>query len=51
MVIGSFLAMDLLGDRTEAGKLWQEAIRGGVNDAKLLLPELNIPRTAGPANR
>ena len=44
LIVGSFLAMDSLGDRTEAGKLWQEAIRHGESQGKLLLPELNVPR-------
>ena len=48
LIVGSFLAMDALGDRAAAGKLWQEAIRGGESQGKLLLPELNIPRAAGP---
>ena len=44
LIIGSFLAMDSLGDRAEAGKFWQEAIRGGEKQGKLLLPELDVPR-------
>ena len=49
LILGSFLAMDGLGDRVAAGKFWQEAIRGGETQGKLLLPELKIPRAAGPA--
>ena len=48
LIVGSFLAMDSLGDRAAGGKLWQEAIRGGEDQGKLLLPELSIPRAAGP---
>ena len=48
LIIGSFLAMDSLGNRAEADKLWQEAIRGGEDKGKLLLPELEIPRAVGP---
>ncbi len=46
LIVGSFLAMDSLGDRAEGGKLWQEAIRGGEDQGKLLLPELEIPRAS-----
>jgi hypothetical protein len=49
LILGSFLAMDGLGDRAAAAKFWQEAIRGGESDGKLLLPELQIPRAASPA--
>ena len=41
--------MDSLGDRAAAGKFWQEAIKGGEDQGKLLLPELRIPLPAGPA--
>jgi hypothetical protein len=44
LIIGSFLAMDSLGDRAEAARFWQEAIRGGESQGKLLLPELDVPR-------
>jgi hypothetical protein len=43
LVVGSFLAMDTYGNRTEARKFWREAIAGGENDGKLLLPELDVP--------
>ena len=46
LIVGSFLVMDSLGDRAEGGRLWQEAIRGGESQGKLLLPELKIPRAA-----
>ena len=49
LIVGSFLAMDSLGDRTEAAKLWREAIRNGESEGKLLLPELKVPRAAGSA--
>ena len=41
LIVGSFLAMDGLGNRAEAARLWQEAIRGGESEGKLLLPELD----------
>jgi hypothetical protein len=44
LIVGSFHAMDALGDRAAAGRLWQEAVRGGEEQAKLLLPELDVPR-------
>ena len=44
LIFGSFLVMDPLGDRALGGKLWQEAIRGGESEGKLLLPELSVPR-------
>ena len=46
LIVGSFLVMDSLGDRAAGGKLWQEAIRGGEEQGKLLLPELNVARAA-----
>jgi hypothetical protein len=46
LIIGSFLAMDPLGDRAEAARFWHEAIRGGESQGTLLLPELKIPRAA-----
>jgi hypothetical protein len=51
LIVGSFLAMDGQGDRAEARKLWQEAIHGGEDEGKLLLPELNVPRAAGSGRR
>jgi hypothetical protein len=42
LVVGAFLAMDAHGNRSEARKLWQEAIAAGQSDGKLLLPEINI---------
>ncbi len=50
LIVGSFHAMDSQGDRAEAGRLWQETIRNGENEGKLLLPELAIPR-AGHGKR
>jgi hypothetical protein len=47
LILGSFLAMDALGDRATAGKFWKEAIQGGEDQGTLLLPELRIPRAAG----
>jgi hypothetical protein len=43
IVVGSFLAMDREGNRTEARKLWNEAAKAGETLGKELLPELDVP--------
>lgn len=44
LIVGSFLAMDGQGNRAQAEKFWQEAIRGGESQGTLLLPELKAPQ-------
>jgi hypothetical protein len=44
LIVGAFLAMDAAGDRTQAARLWQDAIRGGEEEGKVLMPELEVPR-------
>jgi hypothetical protein len=51
VILGSFHAVDGQGNRAEARKLWHEAIVAGDADGKLLLPELDVPRDAVPADR
>jgi hypothetical protein len=47
LIVGAFLAMDALGDRAEARKLWREAITAGEDEGKQLMPELDVPRAVG----
>ena len=41
ILLGTFMAMDSAGDRKQARKLWEDAIRQG-QDVKYLLAELNV---------
>jgi hypothetical protein len=44
LIVGAFLAMDASGDRAQAAKLWQDAIKSGEEEGKVLMPELEVPR-------
>ncbi len=51
MILGTFLATDRDGDRKRARQLWQQAAKSGIQAAKQLLPELDLPAPGGTSKR